>query len=125
MDKAMALHRFWSSFGIPAYDESTVPTGADAPAFPYLTYNVVEDSFDNTVAMTASLWYRGSSWHEITQKAELIAVSVGLGGKLIPFDGSSLWIKRGTPFAQRMSDESDDMIRRIYINIEAEYFSAF
>ena len=43
--------------------------------------------------------------------------------RLIPCDEGYLWIKRGNPFAQRMSDENDG-IRRIYINIELEYFTS-
>lgn len=42
----------------------------------------------------------------------------------IKFDNGRLFITKGTPFAQRMTDE-DDMVRRIYINITAEYFSAY
>lgn len=34
-------------------------------------------------------------------------------------------LKRGSPFAQRMSDPNDDMIRRIYINITAEFLTAY
>ena len=52
-----------------------------------------------------------------------IGAAIGLGGKIIPFDGGKLWIKRGTPFAQRMSDENEQ-IRRIYLNVEVEYFTS-
>lgn len=124
MDKAQALHNFWSSFNLTAYDESTVPTGADAPDFPYITYNVVSDSFGTEVAAYASLWYKSSSWAAITAKADEISAAIGMGGKLVHFDGGALWIKRGTPFAQRMADGNDDTIRRIYINITLEYISA-
>lgn len=122
--KEQALHRFWSSFDLTAHDESTVPTGDNAPSFPYITYNVVTDSIGDPVALTASVWYRSSSWADVTEKAESIGKEIGLGGKLIPYDNGALWIKRGTPFAQRMADESDDMVRRIYLNIEAEFISA-
>lgn len=122
--KEQALHRFWSSFDLTAYDESTVPTGANAPAFPYITYNVATDSIGDPVALTASVWYRSSSWADVTEKTEDIGKEIGLGGKLIPYDNGALWIKRGTPFAQRMADETDDMVRRIYLNIEAEFISA-
>lgn len=124
MNKAQVLHNFWSGFGIPAYDESTVPTGGNAPQFPYITYNVAVDSIGNEVALSASVWYRSSSWSEITQKFEEISSRIGYGGKLFGYDGGALWIKRGTPFAQRMADDSDDMIRRIYLNIDAEFISA-
>lgn len=122
--KEQALQSFWSSFGLKSYDESTVPTGENAPQFPYLTYNVVVDSIGNPVALTASLWYRSSSWKDVTEKSEEIAQNIGYGGKLVHFDGGAIWIKRGSPFAQRMADDSDDVIRRIYMNIEAEFLTA-
>lgn len=123
MDKFQALYSFWSSFGIPAYDENTVPTGDDLPAFPYITYDAVISNLDHPVAMSASLWYYGTSWTAITAKLAEIEAELGRGGVTLPINDGAVWIKKGSPFAQRMSDEND-MIRRIYINIEAEFFTA-
>lgn len=120
MDKEQALHSFWSGFSLPAYDENTVK---ENQALPYITYNVVTDSFGSNVAMSASLWYRSASWAAITQKANDIAAYIGRDGRRLPYTDGVLWIKRGTPFAQRVSDENDT-IRRIYLTIEAEYISA-
>lgn len=119
MTSIQTLNSFWNSFSIPAYDENTVPDGA---AMPRITYNVVFSNFDEPVASYASLWYYTQSWKDITEKADEINAYIGLGGKCIPCDGGYLWIKRGVPFAQRMSDEND-AVRRIYINIELEYFT--
>ena len=123
MDKFQAIHSFWSSFGIPAYDENTVPTGGEKPAMPYITYDASISNFGTPVAMSGSLWYYGSSWSQITSKMAEIEARLGRGGQIIPMDGGAIWIKQGTPFAQRMMD-SNDMIRRIYINISAEYITA-
>ena len=49
--------------------------------------------------------------------------AIGLGGKIIPFDGGYIWVKRGQPFSQRMADENDST-RRIYIVLEVEYLTA-
>lgn len=119
MDSAQTLQQFWSGFGLKAYDENTVPETA---SLPYLTYNVSAAYFDEPVAMSASLWYKSQSWAEITQKAAQIGYHIGDGGEILSFDGGKLWIKRGTPFAQRMSDENEQ-IRRIYMNVEVEYFT--
>lgn len=121
MTKAAAIYQFWSSFGLTAYEENTVPTDA---AFPYVTYQLVTDSFDREVAAAASLWYRGESWTAINAKTEEIAQHIGLGGKIIKCDGGRIWIKWGQPFAQNMSDESDDLIKRKYLNVTIEYFTA-
>lgn len=125
MDKAQAIHDFWSSFGLPAYDSATVPTGDAAPLFPYITYDVKMDSMDSALPMSASIWYRSTSWEQITHKTEDIAQLIpGSGYYIRPIDGGYMWVTRGSPFAQRMSDP-DDMIRRMYINIMVEFLTAY
>ena len=124
MTKAAALQNFFSSFGLPAYEESSVPTGADAPAFPYLTYSVVTGSLGEECALSLNLWYRTSSWLESNAKTEEIGYTIGRGGKVIRCDGGAVWIKRGIPFAQSMSDPEDDYIKRKYMNITAEFLTA-
>ncbi len=121
MTKAAAIYQFWSSFGLTAYEENTVPEDA---AFPYITYQLATDSFDRDVAATASLWYRGESWTAINAKTEEISAHIGLGGKIIKCDGGRIWIKRGQPFAQNMGDESDDLIKRKYLNLTFEFLTA-
>ena len=124
MTKAAAIYNFWSSFGLRAFDEDAVPTGDDAPEYPYITYELITDSLGNPVAMTASLWYRGSSWTAPNAKAEEIGAYIGRGGIILSCDGGGIWINRGTPFAQSMRDDNDDLIRRKIINIQAEYLTA-
>ena len=120
MTKAAAIYQFWSGFGLTAYEENTVPEDA---AFPYATYQLVTDSFDREVAATASLWYRGESWTAINAKTEEISKKIGASGKKIAVDGGGIWIKRGQPFAQNMGDESDDLIKRKYINISIVFIT--
>ena len=123
-DKEKALHAFWSSFGWTAKDENTVPDDAmtryDGH---YITYTVATSSLDEPIPLSASLWCKDTSWTTITAKAEEISKALGVGGKLVRFDGGYLWLCRGVPFTQRMPDE-DDTIRRIYINVMAEYLTA-
>lgn len=122
MDKAQALHTFWSGFGIPAYDENSVP---DDAVMPYITYTVATDSIDNPVPLTASIWYDSTAWDTISQKAEEVAETVGKQGHLsIPVDGGYLYMTKGTPFIQRMPDTSDT-VKRIYINIMVEFLTAY
>ena len=121
MTKAAAIYQLWSSFGLTAYEENTVPTDA---GFPYITYQLVTDSFDHETPLTASIWYRSESWTAINTKTEEISQKISRGGKIIPCDGGAIWMKRGQPFAQNMSDESDDLIKRKYLNITAEFMTA-
>lgn len=132
MTKAAALHSFFSSFGLTAYEENSVPTGAE---FPYLTYNVITDSIGNEVSLSCSLWYRSkwieenekrylsNSWLEANAKAEQISLAISSGGKTIPCDGGAVWLKRGSPFAQSMGDDSDNLIKRKLLNITAEFLT--
>ena len=121
MTKAAAIYQFWSGFGLTAYEENTVHTDA---AFPYITYQLVTDSFDREVAATASIWYRSESWTAINAKTDEISQKISRGGKIIPCDVGAIWLKRGQPFAQNMGDENDDLIKRKYLNITAEFITA-
>lgn len=120
MTKASAIYNFYNSF-LTAYEENSVPTDA---TFPYITYQLVTDSFGNEVALSFSLWYRSTSWVDINAKTEEVSKAIGRGGVFLDCDGGKIWIKRGTPFAQNMGDESDDLIKRKLINITAEFFTA-
>jgi hypothetical protein len=121
MNKAAAIHQFWSGFGLTAYEENTVPSDA---VFPYITYQLVTDAFDADVPMTASLWYRGESWVDINAKEREISAYIGIGGVIIKRSDGRIWLKKGTPFAQNMGDESDNLIKRKYLNVTAEFLTA-
>lgn len=122
MDKAQAIHKFWTGFGLPAFDENTVPQNAPMPR---ITYNVTTDSLGNVVYMSGSIWYRSTSWKEITEKTNDIEKRLGEhGGVVLDLDDGKVWIMKGSPFAQRMSDP-DDSIRRMYINLQVEFLTAY
>ena len=121
MTKAAAIYQFWNSFGLTAYEENSVPDDAD---FPYITYQFVTDSFDREIPLTVSIWYRSESWTAINAKTEEISHKISRGGKIISCDGGAIWLNRGHPFAQSMGDESDNLIKRKYLNITAEFITA-
>ena len=121
MTKAAAIYQFCNSFGLTAYEENTVPDNA---AFPYITYQFVTDSFDREIPLTVSISQRSESWTEINAKTEEISQKISRGGKILSCDGGAIWLKRGQPFAQSMGDESDNLIKRKYLNITAEFMTA-
>lgn len=121
MDKGQAIQSFWSQFGLPAYDQNTVPHDAEMP---YITYNASFGKLGDVLPMNASLWYSSYSWADISQKADEIAEAIGYGYQISKIDGGYIWITQGSPFAQRASDP-DGEIRRIYLNIMAEYLTAY
>lgn len=120
MLKEEALHRFFSGFGWAAYDENSVPKTA---TLPYITYEVSTDNIGSPVFLSASLWDRSTSWRSVTAKALDIARELNYGGVTLPFDNGVLFLTQGSPFSQRVADD-DDTIRRIMINIAAEFCSA-
>lgn len=127
MDKLQAYSKFWESFGIPAFDELTVPIASDrkkmfGSEFPYITYETVSDDFDNTVFLTASLWYRESTWAGVTAKEKQISQSIGRGGTVVSYDEGAFWIRKRNPWATRMLDPDDDTIRRIVLQYTLEFF---
>lgn len=117
MTPLQALNNFWNGFNWPAYDESTVP---DEAQLPYITYEASEDFFGQTVVQTCSLWDRSFSWKDLTEKEQEIAEAIGRGGLQLPCDGGTIWIKRASPWAQRVPSGDPD-IRRIALNLELEF----
>jgi len=122
--KAEALHRFFSSFSIPAYEEHSVPTGKKFPGFPFLTYERRTDSFGEFVALAVNVYYRDTSWKDCNAKTEEIARAISRGGVCLPCIGGAIWLKRGNPFSQSVNDPNDDLIRRNYITLTAEFLTA-
>lgn len=118
MNKMQTLQAFWSGFGLKAYDENSVPDNA---VLPYITYEAATDSFDHQLALSASLWYRGSSWSDITGKEQEISDFITRGGRTIAYDDGAMWIQRANPWAQRMSEPDDETIRRIVLNVSVEF----
>jgi len=116
-DKWTALNTLWNSFGLNAYDVNTVPEGA---VLPYITYEARTADLDEAVLLTASIWYKSNSWTEISQKAEEISDYMG-GGMSVAYDNGRLWATKGSPFAQRMSEPSDPQIRRVVLQVYAEF----
>lgn len=118
MNKIQALSSFWNSFNLTAYDAYTVP---DDARLPYITYEASSDNFGNVLIQTASLWYHSSSWLDITNKEQEIADFITRGGRMIKYDDGCMWIQKASPWAQRLDDPSDDMIRRIVLNVMVEF----
>lgn len=127
MDKWVAQNEFWNSFGIPAYDEQTYfDPDNTTPSFPHITYQSLNGVIDQTLAISANLWYKSSSWREIKRKADEILYAIR-NGVVIKVDNGYFWIHLSdTPFAQTMdSGSTNENIKRIYISVVAESLTAY
>lgn len=118
MDKLQAYNSFWNSFALTAYNEASVPSDA---VMPYITYECMADGFDRSVALTASVWYRSTSWAEPVAKTKEIEQAITRGGVLVTYDGGAFWIRKASPWMIQMSDDLDDSVRRTILNVEVEF----
>lgn len=123
MTKSEAIYNFWAQFGIPAYDESTVPD--DAP-LPYITYSVTTDSIGNVCRTSASIWDESYSWKYVSNMTNAISRTIAeMYPPTIAIDGGRLYVTMGTPFAQRMREDSSDKTRRVRLNVDFEFLTAY
>lgn len=120
MDRWQAQYRFWASFGVPAYEENSVPD-LDTVTFPYITYQALSATFDDQTTLNASIWTRSTSWLEADTLSDAIETALKDGGQLLHYDGGVIWFSAGIPFALSMGDPDDDRIKRKRLSIEAHF----
>ena len=121
MTKAAALYNFFNSFGMPAYATTSVPEDV---IFPYLTYDLVLDNWGGgEVSTTVNLWFYTASEAIPNAKVQEISEAIGYSGKVLECDEGYIWIKRGSPWAQSLSDDTAPDIKRRYLNVTAEFFT--
>ena len=120
MTKGDALQSFFNSI-MPSYAESSVPDNA---TLPYLTYELITSSWNGgEVGLTVNMWFRTTSEKEPNAAVDRLSSAIGLGGVQLPCDDGVIWLKRGSPWAQSLTDETDKTIKRRYINVTAEYLT--
>lgn len=120
MTKGAALQSFFDSI-MTSYTASAVP---DDAKLPYLTYDFITSAWDGgEVGLTVNMWFRTTSEKEPNAAVDKLSKAIGLGGVQIPCDDGVIWLKRGSPWAQSLTDETDKTIKRRYINVTAEYLT--
>ena len=120
MTKEAALQAFFERF-LPSYAASAVP---DDVIFPYLTYELITGAWEEgEVGLTVNLWYYTTSEAAPNAKVREISSAIGMSGTLVPCDDGAIWFKRGSPWAQSLTDSTDTRIKRRYLNVTAEYLT--
>lgn len=107
---AAALKTFFSGFGLPAYQESTVPEDVQLP---YISYSISSPEWNQKASMYVQVWDRSTSNIGIIRTADQITQAIG-GEKRIPLDGGYLVIWPETPLIQIQADGD---FRYAYINL--------
>lgn len=122
MTKSEAIQTFLERLAIPVYATSAVP---DTAEMPYLTWDGVFSAFgDGECAITANIWCYTESESVPDALCDTLSALIGRGGRVLVCDGGAVWLKRGSPFAQRVKNTGDDKVKRRYINLSAEFLTA-
>ena len=125
MNKDAAIQSFFESFGLSAFPATSVPTSGDEmPDFPYITYTLSTDSDLGRSIANASVWYRSESWTGLNAMVRNISESVG-AGTVVKCDEGAIIIRKSSPFAQPMGDDSDNMIKRKILNFEVLFATIY
>ena len=120
MTKGAALQAFFGGI-MTAYAASAVP---DDATLPYLTYDLITSAWGSgEVGLTVNMWFRTTSEKEPNAAVDRLSKAIGLGGVFLHCDDGVIWLKRGSPWAQSLTDETDKTIKRRYINVTAEYIT--
>lgn len=120
MTKEAALHAFFEQF-LPSYAASAVPEDV---VFPYLTYELITGAWEEgEVGLTVNLWYYTTSEAAPNAKVREISAAIGMSGTLVPCDNGAIWFKRGSPWAQSLTDSTDTRIKRRHLNVTVEYLT--
>lgn len=118
MTKEAALQAFFEQF-LPSYAASAVPEDVE---FPYLTYELITSAWEEgEVGLTVNLWYYTTSEAIPNTMARLISQMIGAGGVQVPCEDGTIWLTRGSPWCQSLTDSTDSRIKRRYLNITANY----
>ena len=120
MTKGAALQSFFDGI-MTSYAASSVP---DDATLPYLTYELITSAWDGgEVGLTVNMWFRTTSEKEPNAAVDKLSKAIGLGGVFLHCDDGVIWLKRGSPWSQSLTDATDKTIKRRYINVTAEYLT--
>lgn len=134
MNKQQAFNDLWSGFGVFAFEENTVPDddtikelieeGIAPSKYPYITYQVITGDLNGPVFPTASIWDRSNSWERVDLLTNRISEAIQTMNT-IKLENGRVFITKGSPFAQHMSEDADSSIRRVVINLAVEFFTEY
>lgn len=99
-----------SACGVRAYAEGHVP---DSAAYPFATFSLPASSWGSgQAAATVDLWSRAEGDAAANRRARSLSRALGLGGVALPCDGGGLWLTRGEPWCQALTDPDPCVCRR-------------
>lgn len=117
-----ALYTFFSSFGLPAYEEGRVPEyGPDGAkiAPPYITVQLIAPAPGEQAPFYARVWYRDRSNTAINAKVDEIAAALAAGAA-IPTAHGAVYIYAGDNFDQRQAQPGDITLKCAYLSMSVQ-----
>ena len=106
--------------GATAYADGHVP---DSAAYPFATFSLPASAWgDAPAAATVDLWTRGEGEAATNALARKLSAAIGLGGAMVACDGGGMWLTRGEPWCQPVTDE-DPVVSRRRINVSVEWIT--
>lgn len=119
MNKYEALDKFYNSFGIPAYEENSVPEDAKMP---YIKYDVSTSGFNSqSVPLSLQMFFKSNSLMKINSFTEKLSDALRNGVSL-KCDKGYIVLYRGEPFAQNVGS-GDKTVKCKYVNITADFIT--
>lgn len=119
MTREAVLDSFFNSFTIPAFVNTNVPDERDRPKA-YITYEIGGGFFgDNPRTLAMNIWFRTTSEKKINNIVREVEQLLPRGGRVLRHDDGAIWLKRGDPWCQALTDE-DPEIKRRYLIIDIE-----
>lgn len=119
-DRKEALYKFWSSFNLPAYEETSVPEGAKMP---YITFESSIGEFNAVLSLSASIWDRtteGTTF--IDRKADEIQRFIkNMGCPKI--EGGRFRAFTEGVYCQTKNDPEDRLIKRNVLTVFFEFMT--
>ena len=122
MTKDRALYEWFQQFGMPFYPTTSLPPAKEL-TFPYGTYEPIFSNFGDEVYPTVNMYFLTESEVIPNKAVDEFSKAIGNGGVFIECDTGSMWIKRGSPFAQSILDPDNQNIKRRLISIAIEFLT--
>ena len=115
----IALYTFFSSFGIPAFVEETIPDDVSAP---YITYELAEPDWRGSSALHARVWYKDRSFVAVAQKVDEIRNALGEGVS-IPTESGVVYLYADDNWAQFMPMAGDPKLKCAYLSFVLQAYT--
>ena len=117
---AIAATGSWAATNMPPVSaEGSEPKVTDVVAKQRYPWNGLVDITCNVSGIVGTT----NEFKLALAAVDKLSKAIGLGGVFLHCDDGVIWLKRGSPWAQSLTDATDKTIKRRYINVTAEYLT--